>query len=205
MELLRQVRADRTGASAAEFALILPLLVLFLLGSLDTAMWMWTENRAEKATQAAVRHAAVTAYVAGGLDTINFAPVYGSGNIIPAGAIPTVTCRSSGCTPGTVAGATITLNTAAFNAVVAAVQGLLPAAEASDVVVRYEQVGLGYAGDPNGSDISPLVTVEIDDSVGAPIFRPVFLGLVVPGGFRLTGIESSMTMEDGAGTASFSS
>lgn len=211
MRTIHRLLADGRGASAAEFALILPVLILFLLGIIDISMWMWTENRAEKATQAAVRHAAVTQYVAGGLDTISFAgrtvngQVLYSGDRIPANAVPPITCRSSGCTPGSVLGTSITLNAAAFAAVVQGVRGLLPEAQASNVVVRYQHVGLGYAGDPNGSDIAPLVTVEIEDMAGRPLFNPIFLDLFVPNGFRLTGIESSMTMEDGIGTASFSS
>ena len=42
---------NRSGASAAEFALVLPILLILLLGIIDAGRWLWTYNRAEKATQ----------------------------------------------------------------------------------------------------------------------------------------------------------
>src|SRR3546814_1343600 len=51
--LARNTRAS----SAAEFALVLPLLLIFLLGIIDVGRLMWTWNRAEKATQMGVRYA----------------------------------------------------------------------------------------------------------------------------------------------------
>ena len=37
--------------------------------------------------------------------------------------------------------------------------------EASNLIVEYRGSGLGYAGNPNGMDISPLVTVRLTDDV----------------------------------------
>ena len=51
---------DERGASAAEFALVLPLLLLLLFGIIDAGRLAWEFNRAEKATQVGARVAVVT-------------------------------------------------------------------------------------------------------------------------------------------------
>ena len=45
---------DTRGASAAEFALVLPIMVIFLLGIMDVGFYAWTINRAEKIGRAHV-------------------------------------------------------------------------------------------------------------------------------------------------------
>ena len=52
---MRRLLRDRTGSGAAEFSLVLPLLILLLLGMIDTGRYMWEYNRAEKATQMGAR------------------------------------------------------------------------------------------------------------------------------------------------------
>ena len=51
--------ADCRGASAAEFSLVLPLLILLLFGIIDAGRLLWEVNRAEKATQMGARYAIV--------------------------------------------------------------------------------------------------------------------------------------------------
>ncbi len=63
---------DRSAASAAEFALVLPLLLLFLFGIIDAGRFMWEYNKAEKATQVGVREAVVTDVIPGGLATASY-------------------------------------------------------------------------------------------------------------------------------------
>lgn len=199
----RALLRDARAATAAEFALIVPVFLMFFLGIIDIGMWMWAHNRAEKATQAAVRHAAVIDYVPQGLVTTNFASAYGipSGDKVPVGTIPPINCA------GTL-GATCDSfgwDGAAFAAILARAQQQLPNLTAANLRLRYEHVGLGYAGDPNGSDVSPVVTVAIvDDDPDNRLFQPIFLSLFMPDGFTLTGIASTMTMEDGEGDVSFS-
>ena len=58
--ILGKLCRDRSGAGAAEFALVLPLFLMFLLGIIDAGRYMWEHNRAEKATQMGTRYAVVT-------------------------------------------------------------------------------------------------------------------------------------------------
>src|SRR3546814_5718143 len=73
MRLLTRLARSSSGATAAEFAMVLPLLLIFLLGIIDVGRLMWTWNRAEKATQMGVRFAVVADMVPGNLDAYDFA------------------------------------------------------------------------------------------------------------------------------------
>ena len=155
--MIRAFVRDRTGATAAEFALVLPLLLIFLLGIVDVGRWLWVYNEAQKATQMGARLAVVGNPVS---DSINadyigrcFPPLT-QGDKIPVDCFPTVTCTSAGCDNGT-------KDNAAFNEIVARMRAFLPTLTAENVTVKYSPSGLGYAGNPFGADISPLVTVEI--------------------------------------------
>lgn len=195
---------DTSGAVAAEFAMIVPVFVILFLAIIDTGMWMWAHNRAEKAAQAAVRHAAVIDFVPTDLATTNFASAYNipSGNLIPIGTIAPINCGGplgSGCSA-------FGWDGTAYNAILARARQQFPELTAANLRVRYEHVGLGYAGDPNGADVSPMVTVEIvDDDPDNRLFNPIILSLIRPQGFSLTGVQASMTMEDGEGSISYSS
>lgn len=195
---------DTRGAVAAEFAMIVPVFVILFLGIIDTGMWMWAHNRAEKAAQAAVRHAAVIDFVPADLATTNFASAYNipSGNPIPIGTIPPITCGGplgSGCSA-------FGWNGTAYNAILERARRQFPTLTAANLRVRYEHVGLGYAGDPTGADVSPMVTVQIvDNDANNRLFNPIILDLIRPQGFTLTDVQASMTMEDGAGDISYSS
>ena len=188
-------RNDR-ASSAAEFALVLPLLILFLFGILDIGRYMWALNRAEKATQMGVRYAVVSDPVA---DVVNVDFV--GGYSIPGGdAVPPATFGSASCT--NVGNCTVTgsangedgRNAAAFNAIVAWMQLFYPDIRPQDVTVRYENVGLGYSGDPTGPDVAPLTTIELNNLT--------FPSLVLFGGdVSLPTISAALTLEDGECTS----
>src|SRR5690242_5544437 len=108
--MIRNLIRDRSGASAAEFAMVLPLLLIFLFGIIDAGRWIWTYNRAEKAAQMGVRMAAVTDPIAPGITTTSYIGVGGltQGDVIPASAFGRITCTGSGSGASVTASCTCT-------------------------------------------------------------------------------------------------
>jgi uncharacterized membrane protein len=53
----------RSGAAAIEYAIVLPVLLLFVLGIMDTGRLLWTYVTIYRATEAAARCAAIAAAV----------------------------------------------------------------------------------------------------------------------------------------------
>ena len=203
MIVLRLLLRDRTAASAAEFGLVLPLTILLLFGVIDAGRYLWEVNRAEKATAAGARMAVVTDVLAPGLATANYVGVGGltQGDLIPPSALGVVTCTSAGCcVPATLCSGTYpapgTLNSTQFNLIVARMRAMKRDITAANVRVTYSGSGLGYAGDPNGMEISPLVTVSLTGVRFNPITLFGFATITMPD-FRTT-----LTAEDSAGSQS---
>jgi len=191
--MLKRLFFDRTAASAAEFALVLPLLLILLLGIIDAGRYMWSINRAEKAAQMGVRMAVVTDYVSSSIGANYIGQCsLSAGDPIPANCFSTIKCYNS----GTVICDTGTANAAAFNRVLQRMQLFMPELQASKVEIIYSPSGLGYAGNPNGPDLAPLVTVRL---YGLSFQPMIFLAL---GSIGLPEVRSSLTFEDGQGSLS---
>lgn len=205
--LIRLVLRDTTAGSAAEFAMVLPLLVIFLIGIIDAGRLMWTWNEAEKATQMGVRFAVVTDPVPSGLAGYDFVGSNGltQGDVIPTSAYGTMTCSSTAgtvscsCTSGTCPWGTTAAsgNSSPFTLIYNRMHLFLPQLTANNVKVLYKPSGLGFAGDPNGSDASPIVTVQLTGLLFRPILFQFFRGNIT-----LPDFSSALTMEDGQGTVS---
>jgi hypothetical protein len=204
--LARALARDRRASSAAEFALVLPLLSLLVVGMIDVGRLMWTWNRAEKATHAGVRFAAVTDMVPQGLYAADFLTGRTQGDPIPADAFSGATCSSSGgtvsctCVTGGTCPTLTPVSTDAFNNIVARMQRYMPELTADNVEVDYRSSGLGYAGTPaaNGPSIVPIVSVSIKGFD----FRPLSLVLFntdIPLGTR----SAELTVEDSQGNSSY--
>jgi hypothetical protein len=198
---------DCRGASAAEFALVLPLLLLMLFGIIDAGRFAWEFNKAEKATQVGARVAVVTDVIPGGLATASYVGVSGltQGDVIPASALGLISCWSASgtltcsCTPPNGASpcpALGTANTASFDRIVTRMQYMKPDITASNVRVEYRGSGLGFAGDPNGMEVAPLVTVRLSGLQFKPITALLFATIAMPD-FR-----TSLTAEDSSGSQS---
>src|SRR6185369_11615656 len=96
--LLARLWNSTSGSSAAEFALTLPLLLIFLFGIIDAGRFAWEYNKAEKATQIGARFAAVTDPVAPSLYNYDFtATGLNAGDTIPSGSLGLITCTSTVC------------------------------------------------------------------------------------------------------------
>ena len=194
---------DHRGASAAEFALILPIFLLFLLGLIDVGRYAWSINEAEKATQIGARWAVATDVLAPGLTTESYVGktiggiTLTQGDRIPAAALGLVECINTGCscvnTPcPTTLGA---MPTGTFPALAARMRQIKGDIADANVVVQYRGSGLGYAGDPNGMEISPLVTVRLK-SMTFPLFFMIGRAVDLPS------FSYSLPMEDGLGLTS---
>lgn len=209
--LLPLLRSD-SAATAAEFAMVLPVLLILLFGIIDTGRFLYEYNEAEKATQVGARVAIVTNVLSPELRDENYVgqtvggKVIGAGDRIPAGALGTILCTSTTCScaaspcPSGVG----TVDTATFNNVlVARMQQIYPAIQPGNVQVRYSGSGLGIAADPVGAgggpeqmQISPLVTVTLT-GLEFPSFT--FLNFVR---LPMPSFSTTLTAEDASGTYS---
>jgi len=182
------------GASAAEFALILPIFLLFFVGLIDAGRFLYEVNRGEKATQTGARMAVVTSPVAAQLATQSYVGTtiggvtLTQGDRIPASALGTITCSNVTCS-------SFGYDSAAFSGLLTRMQQIMPRIQASNLRVEYRGSGLGYAGNPNGMDISPLVTVRLTGLTFAPT---ILFGAQL----NLPDFAYTLTMEDGQGTGS---
>jgi Flp pilus assembly protein TadG len=200
---MRRLLHNQRGASAAEFALVLPLLLILLFAIIDGGRLMWTINRAEKAAHMGARHAAVTNMIPSSLATYKFAT--GSevtqqppGSIVPTAVWSGTTCTSTACTNSGGVGPSPGFNAAAYAAIKGRMASLMPEINGAGVTVTvtYTNVEIGYSGDPYGPDVAP----EINVSVSGLVFRPITtLSLAT---FSLPTFSATMTLEDGQGAAS---
>jgi Flp pilus assembly pilin Flp len=201
----RSFLRNASGATAAEFALVLPLLILFLFGIIDAGRIMWTWNQAEKATQMGVRMAVATDVIPSGLVGYSFAVSGGipQGDPIPESAFGGATCQSTSgsvacaCKTGATCPALGTANTASFTRIVTRMNQMFAEVAANNVVIDYSYSGLGFAGDPNGSDVAPLVTVRLRNITFTPTLFRLFGASVT-----LPDFSAALTLEDGQGTVS---
>jgi TadE-like protein len=217
MKVLRKLLHNRAGGTAAEFAMVLPLALIFLFGMIDAGRYMWEVNQLEKATQIGARWAVATDLIpsdAGADDDLydyNFATTTSGilqGDPVPASDFPGVSCSSSA---GTVSCACKSAEAGAcpfsvdvgdqgadaFDAMIGRMQNIKPNITADNVTVDYDYSGLGFAGDPNGPDVAPLVTISLQNMTFQPLTFILFNADI-----DLPSASYSLTMEDGAGSFS---
>ena len=202
MRTARHLLRDEGGTSAAEFALVLPLLLIVLFGTIDVGRYVWSLSQAEKATQIGARWAVATDMIPSGLYSYSFATSGGvpQGTTVSAAAFPGVICDNAGsacrCVSGTCS-FPLTKNSTAFNTLVARMAQIQPDITAANVVVTYSWSGLGFAGDPNGPDVAPLTTVSLRNMQFTP-----FTSFIFNGAIPLPQFAYALPMEDGSGTSS---
>lgn len=190
---------DRRGISSVEFALVCAVFFLFVFGIVDFARAMWEWNAATKATQVGVRYAVVNDMVSTSLANLKLVGVGGlqAGDSVPIGTAGTtnvITCTKSGGA-GTCAGAAdpSAFDDAAFTAIVTRMQSVYSDVTEDNVVVEYRHVGLGFVGNPLGSDIDPAVTVRLTGLV-FNFATPGLSGIV---SINMPDFAATLTGEDG--------
>src|SRR3546814_9744187 len=152
------------------------------------------------------RWAVVTDPLANEIATANFVNVNVGGNVVTQGdRIPVmdfaVTCTDSACScAGADCGTlgTLTYNTGAFDKLRDTMRRVFPAIQDSNVLVEYRGSGLGFAGDPNGPDVAPIITVRLVNMTFTPVTLVLFGASV-----NLPDFAYSLTAEDAAGTNAF--
>jgi len=68
----------------------------------------------------------------------------------------------------------------------------------TNVEVEYKNVGLGFAGNPDGADVSPMVTVKLKGLTFHPITCFVF-----PCSIPMPDFSASLTAEDLSGSTAY--
>ena len=202
---------DAKGASAVEYALVLPLLLLLLFGIVDAGRFAWEYNKAEKAAQVGARIAVVTDPIPGGLVAARYVgqTVGGvtltQGDVIPAAALGLVRCSKSGgalscsCTTAPCPATLTPIQSTGFNLMAARMRYMKPDIADTNIRVEYRGSGLGFAGDPNGMEVAPLVTVSLTGLQFRSIASPLFGGQI---GITMPDFRTSLTAEDQSGSQS---
>lgn len=193
--MMLSVRHDHTGAVFAEFAILLPIVVLVVCGSIDFLYAFYQLNAAAKATEVGARIASVSDPVAVGLNDLPDEAVLNGEQ--PGGVLPsfTVRCEDSKCLcAGTCTGMAYNpFNAKAMDRIVYG-QGaascakpeasyaigmcdILASITPANVVIDYTQTGLGYAGRPGGP--VPTITVSLRKMQFQFFFLSALLGVQI--------------------------
>ena len=199
------------GASAAEFAMVLPLLLLLIFGIIDGGRFVWEMNRAQKATQYGARFAAVTDMVPARLASYSFAtdsevPAVPPGSAVPRTSFTSVSCTAAGCAVGdpaddckieeTPTGPSPGFDPEALARIARRMRVIYPVIQDSNVRVTYCNVGLGFAGDPHGPDVAPQIIISLTGLDFVPLTSLLLATVPLPAS------SGSMTLEDGIGNVS---
>jgi len=198
--LFRSLRSDENGGILVEVTVMLTILMLLVLGSVDFLMAMYQWNAAAKAVQIGARIAAVSSPVSSDLSTITTTVL--SSTVHPGDQMPYFVrvCSGGSCTNG---------GTFSFAALATIVYGrngntscqpvssvyavgmchVFSRVTPANVVISYEQTGLGYAGRPGGP--VPTITVSLNLS-----FQFFFVGFLPGFGNIQIPAMATITAED---------
>ena len=203
----RRLIRDERGISCVEFVIVATVFFMMIFGIIDFSRAMWEWNAAAKATQFGVRHAVVSDIVSidykdfsglsVGLNAGDGVPIKDSGG---NDMIAPIFCSDSDPGAGLAIGCGTSLgglaaakaDAVAFLAIVTMMQRHYDRIEAHNVVIEYRHIGLGFAGNPVGPDVDPLVTVKLRD-MEFDFVTPGFAGIFT---INLPDFAASLTGED---------
>ena len=189
------------GISSVEFAIVCSVFFLFVLGIIDFSRALWEWNSAAKATHMGVRFAVVNDPVTDRTNYDGLANGYGNGQAIPIDALndvmPLFCTRPVDKTICLLAdGSAEAGDDVAFLAIVDRMKQTYDRIEPQHVIVEYRHIGLGFSGNPFGSDIIPSVTVRLQ----LPDFEFVTPGLSGIFTIGRPDYQTTFTAEDHQGT-----
>ena len=174
---------DRGGAVLAEFAISGTLMVMLLICIVEISAALWAWNATAKAVQQGARLAAISAPVSSDLATMTGL----EGGAAPGAAMPYFYRSCNGATSSCSNGGTF--SQAALNWIVRGPDGVCGGSDtvrglcdinrritAQNVVVVYEQTGLGFAGRPAGP--VPSITVRVQGLSFATPVLGIFTNMI---------------------------
>jgi hypothetical protein len=201
--LFTRCAKDRRGASLVEFTIVLFPLLLITGGIVEYGWLFYQWNAASKAVQQGLRLASVSDPVSSDLSTLSKVDV--PNGILPGDPVPAFTRRCRGDTQSCSDGGTY--NPTAMETIVygrgqstcgsigpdgvAAMCDVYWPIRPENVVITYEQTGLGFAGRPGGP--VPTITIELTGLTYNYIFLGGFLNKTSLG---LPSLKSTITGED---------
>ena len=179
---LRQLRKDKRGASVAEFALILPILLGLTFGIIEVGILAWQLQLGSFASKKAVRIASTRSLVVPGSlpDCGVSANGFPAGTVcsdIPGSSGWSVTCSASNCGPD-------------FDRVVQEIVDIYPQAAPENIQIELQGAGLGFVG--LGRPV-PIITVSF---VGLTYDFPVLSNVLGLGSVNLPVLSASAPAED---------
>lgn len=185
--MLKSFIRNQGGAAAAEFAVILMLLIMltFVIMDLGYALWQW--NNAEKAAQFGSRLAAISTPLAPGLATFdcgNAGTVAGQSCATGGNSFGIVTCTATACT------GSYGFSQAEADRLLARMQLIFPQMQAANLIVEYEDLQLAFHG--RGSPVAS-VTVRIVDMTFDFL---IIDGLMGMGTISMPEFRTTLTTED---------
>ena len=196
---ITMLRTDERGGVLVEATVMLVIMFVFVLGSIDFLMALYQWNAATKAVQLGGRIASVSSPVSSDLSALTG---------LEGGADPGVdpfpyfirTCNglTASCSGGTFSQPaldTIVLGRPAAACASPSVyctgmREVFPRVQPANVVITYEQTGLGYAGRPGGA--VPTITVSLQNLP----FQFFFLGGLMGFGNINIPVMTTTTGED---------
>ena len=186
------------GAAAVEFALVCIPLLAITIGIMEFAFALYQWNAAEKATQFGVRIAVVSNPVAGGLTDYDGSSEPGAVNgESPMPDFATQVCNgaTSTCTDN----GDYPFNSSAHSRILSKMQDVFPRITASNVVVEYRPIQLGFVGRPCGP--VPSVTVRLQNMTFDFIVIDAILDLIeggtpLPSSIAMPSFKATMVGED---------
>lgn len=199
---LQTLARDRNGGVLVEATVVIPILLVFVLGSVDFLLAFFQWNLTNKAVQLGARIAAVSDPVSSDLSGMS-----GLGDgVLPGQPMPAfrrecstsdATGANGTCTGGRYSAAAMRRIVFGEPDAIACANNstgmckLYPSITAANVTVVYAQTGLGYAGRPGG----PVPTITV--SVRNLPFRFFFLsGLMGIDGINSPTMTTTITGED---------